>query len=311
MENGKSNTAGFNDRVLLIDKPVGVTSFKALDEIRRITGVKKIGHSGTLDSFASGLLVVCTGRATRFTRYFLDHDKAYSGKVRLGVITDTCDPSGDVIGGRPPVDLNEESLNAVRTRFVGELSQKPPLYSALKVKGQRASDLTRRGVEVDLQERKVNIRHLDIAWDENDPALLRLEVVCSKGTYIRSLARDIGDFLGCGAYLEALRRTVSGGFLVSEAVSPGELVQFREGRNPGKKFLLRPEEALEDMGKVFIGDDAVKRVLNGVSLKREDVKDIQFVEGKPYLVMDSRRNLLAIAEIDMEPWRVKYLNVIN
>lgn len=300
-----------NNAVLLIDKPPGITSNDALGKVKRITGVRKTGHSGTLDKFASGLLVVCTGMMTKLARFFLEHEKKYSALIRLGAVTDTLDTEGVVVERRDVPRFSDEDLAAVQRAFTGILQQKPPEYSALKIGGRRASDLARAGEQVSLSTREVEIKNLSISRVEGDSTLLRAEVTCSKGTYIRSLARDIGEFLETGAHLESLRRTVSGHFSVDDAVSLDELVSINGSIITEKKWILAPLEALKGFGVIQIKAGHEGKVLNGGLFTRDEVGDISPSEKGPCLVVDADKKLIAIVEPDFDKWNIRYLNVFN
>lgn len=302
---------GFQDRVLLIDKPAGITSFRAIEEVGRILGVRKIGHAGTLDRFASGLLVVCTGFMTRLTRYFMESDKRYVGEMRLGIVTDTGDGEGAVIRRCEPITVGPERAAEVESRFTGEMMQRPPDYSALKINGRRASDLVREGRTVDLKERKVFIKLLKVREFNPGQASLVIEVLCTKGTYIRSLARDIGEFLGTGAYLKELRRVASGRFTVEQAVTPGDLRDYIEGKGIPGPFCLSPAKALADFGLIRIREEALGKVQNGAGFGREDILELEQKEGTPFRILDGEENLVAIADVDMKDWTVRYRNVFN
>ena len=202
------------DGALLLDKPVGLSSNAALQRAKKACGAAKAGHAGTLDPLASGLLVVLFGEATKFAGPLLDADKEYLATLKLGVRTSTGDAEGEVLETR---SVQAGSLSEVLKRFRGEIEQVPPMHSALKHKGTPLYRLARRGEEVERAPRRVRISQLELLGQEGDSA--RLRVVCSKGTYIRVLAEDIGEALGCGAHLAALRRTASGGFRIENAVT--------------------------------------------------------------------------------------------
>ena len=202
------------DGALLLDKPVGLSSNAALQKAKRTLGAAKAGHAGTLDPLASGLLVLLFGEATKFAGPLLDADKEYIATLKLGERTSTGDAEGEVLEKRP---VRTEALERVLERFRGEIEQVPPMYSALKHKGTPLYRLARRGQAVERAPRRVRILELDTL--QLDPPRLVLRVVCSKGTYIRVLAEDIGEALGCGAHLAGLRRTGSGRFRVEDAVA--------------------------------------------------------------------------------------------
>ncbi len=194
--------------ILLLDKPVAITSNDALQRVKRIYRAAKAGHTGSLDPLADGLLPVCLGAATKLSAFLLDADKKYRVRARLGVTTTTADAEGEILEERPADDVTEAALQAVLPRFTGKIEQVPPMYSALKHKGQRLYKLAREGVEVEREPREVQIYSL--ALGEFSPPEFELEVHCSKGTYVRTLVEDIGKALGCGAHVTALRRTAVG-----------------------------------------------------------------------------------------------------
>jgi len=297
--------------ILLIDKPVGHTSSDTVNELKRILKIKKIGHSGTLDKSASGLLVVCTGWATKLTRYFLESDKRYIGTVKLGIVTDTCDSDGNILESNIVQGLNAESIRKITAEFMGEISQFPPIYSALKIRGRRASDIARKGDLPVLDGRKINIKKLDILKIDLDNSKLTIDVTCSKGTYIRALARDIGEFLGTGAYLESLRRVASGNFIIENAATIDEVREFVIGNAVEKNFTLRPEEALSYFSSIVLKNIVRKQVFNGAFFNRDDIISIDAKAGNTFIILDEEKNLIAIADIDIDNWMIKYLNVFN
>ncbi len=296
-----------HDRVILVDKPAGITSAAVVNAVKRITRQKKAGHSGTLDRFATGLMLVCTGSATRLTRFFLDSDKKYTASVQLGRTTDTLDPEGSVISEASFAGVTLNDVRAAASAFRGEILQSPPIYSALKISGKRASDIVRSGKEVKLAERRITIFSLEILSYDEESGLFEMEVHCSKGTYIRSLAGDIGKALGTGAYVAGLRRTASGEFSVDKALTIDEL----ESGNFNSEAVIEPASALHGFGSVTIDDSTVLRVYNGAFFSREDV--ISIIPGikKTYMICDKRKKLVAIADIDVDKWRIEYLNVFS
>lgn len=301
----------WRNAVLLLDKPPGKTSSEVVNEVQRILRLKKIGHSGTLDKFATGLLVLCTGGATRLTRFFLDGDKRYEGTARLGVVTDTGDGEGAVIVRADVASIADTTLAELPGRFTGVMDQVPPRYSALKVSGRRASDLARAGETVDLAPRRVEIYSLEARRVDGDPTALRLAVHCSKGTYIRSLVRDIGEWLGCGAFLESLRRTASGRFGIDRAVNVDELRSAVNAGDAPDRGWLSPFEALSDFGILRVDADGAARVANGANIEREQVDERVAVAGRPYRVVDRDNNMIAIAELDSDNWLLRYLSVFK
>jgi tRNA pseudouridine55 synthase len=230
--------------VVLIDKPAGPSSFQMIRLIRRALGVKKVGHTGTLDPFASGLLVVCIGRpATRMIGQLMGGVKEYEAVLRLGIETDTHDPEGTIIAERPVGKLEIGPVEDCLANFVGEIMQVPPRFSALKHQGKPLYHYARRGIEVNKEARRVTIHSLRLVGLEENQLAIR--VVCGKGTYIRSLAADIGHALGCGASLEALRRLRNGPFSVKEALA-GEQLQLVDHALPLLLHHLLPVEDVLD-----------------------------------------------------------------
>ncbi len=201
--------------ILNVDKEGGLTSFQAVALVRRGTGVRRVGHAGTLDPMATGVLLVCVGQAVRVTEYLMDLPKVYRARIVLGVATDTYDAEGSVTSTAPPVEVSREQVEAALRRFVGEIEQTPPAYSAVKVQGQPAYRLARKGQPVTLASRPARVYRIDLLAFE--PPSVEVEVECGKGTYIRSIAHDLGQQLGCGAHLAALVRTRVGPFDVADA----------------------------------------------------------------------------------------------
>jgi tRNA pseudouridine55 synthase len=202
------------DGVLLLDKPPGCSSNAALQRAKRLYRAEKAGHTGTLDPLATGLLPICFGDATKFAQALLDADKTYVATLRLGVTTTTADAEGEVVATRP-VSASRRDLEAILPRFVGRIAQVPPRYSALKRDGRAYYEYARRGVEIDREAREVEIRSVVLLTWQAPEAVLAVH--CGKGTYIRALAEDIGEALGCGAHLSALSRTATGGFALTDA----------------------------------------------------------------------------------------------
>lgn len=202
------------DGVLLLNKPVGLTSNAALQKAKWLLAALKAGHTGTLDPFADGLLPLCFGEATKFSGYLLESDKRYRATMRLGATTSTGDPEGEVLAERP-VEVRCDRVSAVLPRFVGEIEQVPPMYSALKHQGRPLYEYARAGIDIARPPRKVRIAALDLV--ECAPPRVVFDVACSAGTYVRTLAQDIGEALGCGAHLTGLTRTAAGGFDLTQS----------------------------------------------------------------------------------------------
>ncbi|CAK8712246.1 tRNA pseudouridine synthase B [Candidatus Electrothrix gigas] len=235
VQNGQDVAAG----ILLVDKPVGQSSFAVVKKVRWLLGIKKVGHAGTLDPFASGLLVICVGRpATRQIDSFMAGHKTYQAVLQLGKETETQDTEGEVTSVRPVPALSFQEITDVTNEFVGPQMQAPPPYSAAKHQGKPLYQYARQGILIQKEAKPIEIFSLDV--DGYDPATeqLTITVMCSKGTYIRVLAADIGKKIGCGAYLTALRRTQSGCFSVDEAVDGEELFCKGFDKDVGTALLL-------------------------------------------------------------------------
>lgn len=302
--------SGFNNAVILLDKPAGKTSFDTISGLKRLAGIKKIGHSGTLDKFASGLLVICTGGATRLTRYFLESDKRYTGIIRLGIETDTCDITGEVVSQMGFAGITGEMVKEAVSGFSGWMKQNPPVYSSLKVGGKRASDRVRMGEEVLLEERDIRIDRFDITGFNGDTGEVGFDIVCSKGTYIRSIARDLGEKLGTGGCLSALRRVESGPFSIDRAADMDAVSRYVNGDGDGF-FIMEPAEALKGFGTMTVNETAAAKIMNGALFSRFDVISHENRGIKPYMIEDEEKNLIAIAEIDIDKWQIIYHSVFK
>ncbi len=245
--------------VLLLDKPLGWTSNDALQKAKGILRAEKGGHTGTLDPLATGLLPLCFGAATKFSQVSLDADKRYTATLRLGQRTRTGDREGEVIEERA-VNVDRAAIEAACRQFTGDLLQLPPMHSALKHQGRALYEYARAGVEIERPTRAVTIHHIHIlSWRDTE---LVLDVACSKGTYIRTLAEDIGAALGCGAHLSALRRTASGTLDVAQAVTLEHLQALDEAGR--EALLLRPDALVAGWPAVHLQGDEAGRFLSGL-----------------------------------------------
>ena len=251
--------------LIIVDKPVGPTSHSVVHIVRQGTGVRKVGHAGTLDPRASGVLVLCLGAATRLSEYLSSGTKRYEAVVRFGRSTDTYDADGQVVRetGRSP-DL--EDIQAVLPDFKGELDQVPPAFSAIKLKGKKAYQLARAGKDVDLEPRQVTIFTIEpTAYEAPD---LTLDISCSAGTYVRSLANDLGERLSTGAHLAALRRTQAGSFKLSQAVTL-DVLQAAFADRSWTSHVLPAAEALPDLPLVEVDSDGIEMVRHGRKIPAE------------------------------------------
>jgi tRNA pseudouridine55 synthase len=249
------------DGALLVDKPVGITSNFALQKVKRLLGAAKAGHAGTLDPLASGLLIALFGEATKFAGLLLDSDKEYVATLKLGETTATGDAEGEVLETRP-VTVSADELRATLTRFTGEIEQVPPMYSALKRDGVPLYKLARRGESVERRPRPVRILELELL-DFKKP-LVNVRVRCSKGTYVRTLAEDIGAALGCGAHLAGLRRTASGRFQVDDAAPVAALETMAPPERRAR--LVGLDALLVELPRVDLDAGLAAKLRNGQSL---------------------------------------------
>ena len=248
--------------ILLIDKPAGWTSSDVVAKLRGVLHEKRIGHSGTLDPMATGLLVLFVGRATRAVEFAESHDKRYLAALRLGLSTDTQDTTGKPVGGTPR-PVSREELEAVLPRFRGDIQQIPPMYSAIKVKGQKLYEIARRGGEVERKARPVTIHTLTVVGEENGDFLL--DISCSKGTYVRTLCHDIGEALGCGGCMSALARTEAGDFKLSSAHTLTQVIKAAE-KGEAESLLLPPDSLFARYPKLKVSAAGEKKVRCGNSL---------------------------------------------
>lgn len=245
--------------ILLIDKPPLWTSNDVVSKLKGVLKERRIGHSGTLDPLATGLLAVFAGRATRAVSFAESHDKRYTAALRLGLRTDTQDISGNVIS-QEQTDIKDEELDRVLSCFVGEIEQTPPMYSAVRVNGKRLYELARKGIEVERKPRKITVYSIERKGRESGDIVL--DIKCSKGTYIRTLCSDIGEMLGCGACMSALRRTEAGVFSVENAYTLDEVI--REAEIGDVSSLLLPTETIfSEYERITVSASAEAKVRNG------------------------------------------------
>ena len=270
--------------IVIIDKPAGWPSQDVTARLRRVFGTRRIGHGGTLDPMATGVLPVFVGRATRGVEFFEHAEKTYETELLLGVATDTEDTTGTVLTRRE-VSVTQEQLDGTLERFRGEIMQIPPMYSALKVNGQKLCDLARKGRQVERQPRPVTIHELTLLSREGDT--LRLRVRCSKGTYIRTLCADIGEALGCGGCMQALRRTQAGEYTIAEAVPLQQLLEAAE-----------PETYLRDVDTMFRGYPGVKLTVNQEKRCRNGNAFSVSLPGGTYRAYSQSGEFLMLAKVE-------------
>ena len=278
--------------VLLLDKPLGLSSNQALQKAKWLLRAEKAGHTGTLDPLATGVLPLCFGAATKFSGLHLDADKTYEATLQLGVTTTTGDAEGEVIERRAVPAIMPEQLEAVRQRFLGRITQVPPMHSALKKDGKALYEYARAGIEVERAPREVEIHALNLALAQVDQAqaAIKIEVTCSKGTYIRTLGEDIGQALGCGGHLTRLRRTATGPFVAAQCTTLPALEALDDHE---RLNLLQPAEALlPDHTAVTLAADDAAKFLTGLR-RRGDWADADHV----VVFGDAPRALLGSAHI--------------
>jgi len=274
--------------ILVIDKPIGVTSNGILQLVKRLYGAAKAGHTGALDPLATGVLPLCFGEATKFSQMMLDSDKAYIATARLGIRTETGDSEGAVVEEKPVPALTEADVETVLARFRGPIEQVPSMYSALKYQGRPLYEYAREGIEIERPARPVTIHELTLlAVRENE---LDLAVSCTKGTYIRSLVEDIGDALGCSAHVSALRRTMASGYTLEAAHDVGTLEAMRERGESLDGLLLPPDSALTMFPELHLSGPSLVSILNGQPVRMTD----QSLEGLVRLYGD--RGFVGLAE---------------
>lgn len=274
--------------IIIIDKPLGRTSHDMVYEMRKVTGIKKIGHTGTLDPMATGVLPVCIGSATKMADMLTLSDKSYIAELVLGRTTDTQDADGKVLT-ECEVNCSEEEIRCAVNSFVGEIEQVPPMYSAIKQNGKKLYELARQGIEVERKPRKVTINSIDIL--EISGERVKIDVSCSKGTYIRTLCEDIGKKLGVGAYMNTLRRTRTGQFTIEESHTLSEIKELKE--NGGIESIIIPADRMfAEYPAVMLNPKQVKSVTNGVAMTYREGQ-----EGQTYRVYDNENKFLCISRI--------------
>jgi len=241
--------------ILLLDKPAGITSNDALQRIKRLYRAARAGHTGSLDKPATGMLPLCLGEATKVSSYLLNADKTYVAVAKLGVVTSTADAEGEILETRQVPEFNQRQLEEVIAQFVGDIDQVPPMYSALKVNGQRLYKLAYQGLEVERKSRSVTIHQIDLVHFDGDS--FEIQVRCSKGTYIRTLVEDIGQVLGCGAHVSTLRRLSTGPFTEAQMVNMETIENLsKEGGDAALDQLLVPvDSALDHLAELHLTEE--------------------------------------------------------
>ncbi len=306
------------DGVLVVDKPAGISSAKVVAIVKRLLGVRKIGHAGALDPLATGVLVCCLNRATRLAYFLLKGAKTYKAELHLGVETDTQDATGSITQCRDVI-VNEAEIHAVMKRFEGKIKQLPPVYSALKYKGAPLYKLARQGKPVQKPAREVFIKAICI--DSVDLPYIRFTVSCSTGAYIRALCADIGTALGCGGHLKALRRVVSSGFTIRQAIQIGALEKStvsEKFRDSLRACIIPAADVLTDMPVWVADNDLADRIKHGQLIRNSksgirnyEIRNPNSIKGTFIKITDTTNNLLAIVEDVKEKQHYRYWGVFN
>ncbi len=295
--------------IVIVDKPAGITSAKVVARVKKLFGAGKVGHTGTLDPFATGVLICCINRATRLARFFLHGRKKYQAALCLGIATDTQDATGNVTFTCDTFGLSEPMIRAVFKQFEGTIEQLPPVYSALKFKGVPLYKLARSGKPTQKPARRVSVSHFEIR--EINLPLIHFEVSCSAGTYIRTLCADIGAALGCGGHLKALRRIEQCGFTIADAAVLSDLEAHKLSGNLSGQ-LISMADALQDMPEYIADKVLIEKIMHGNMITKTDIaaKGADVQEG--YIkIVDGHNALIAVLESKKEHNRYTYCCVFN
>lgn len=290
--------------LVLINKPKGITSFSAVARIKRLAGEKRVGHTGTLDPMATGVLPVLLGRATTLSSLMLDDDKKYIARVKLGVLTDTDDITGNIIAENK-VEVSQGDIDNILQKFVGKISQTPPMYSALKKDGVRLYDLARQGKTVEIKPREIEIFELSVLSPLDSENCFTMLCHVSKGTYIRSLARDIGNALGCGATLSELNRVMTSGFDIEKCVSLDDINEENIGN-----YLLNEEVAVSHLRALSVTKNQAVRFCNGGQLAFERLNVENFKENELFRIK-YKNQFLGIGLADCQKQQIAIKCIVN
>lgn len=251
--------------IIIIDKPKGRTSHDMVSFMRRMTGIRRVGHTGTLDPMATGVLPICIGSATKISDMLTMSDKGYRAELILGKTTDTQDADGKVLTECSVDGISEDDIRNAINGFIGEIEQIPPMYSAIKHNGKKLYELARQGIEIERKRRRVNIYSIDILNVDMNSFKVTIEVVCSKGTYIRTLCHDIGQSLGVGAYMNILRRTKTGCFTLEDAYTVDEIEKMRDDGTLESK-LMSPDSMFNEYEALYLNEKQTRSIKNGVRM---------------------------------------------
>ncbi len=276
--------------VIVINKPYGKTSHDMVNFIRRMTGIKKVGHTGTLDPAATGVLPICIGKATKAADLLTAADKAYCAELVLGMTTDTLDAEGEVLTEQPYEHISEDVLKKSIAKFIGEIEQIPPMFSAIKKDGKKLYELARAGITIEREKRKVRIEKIELLSFDQLAGIAKIRVYCTKGTYIRTLCEDIGMDLGCGAYMNSLERIKSGRFEIEESYTVEEIEKKCKSKEL-YKIITPVDELFSDFKKITLSKEKAERVVNGAKIKMDGL-----FEGECYRLYSPDEKFLSISE---------------
>lgn len=300
------------DGCFVIDKQAGLTSHDVVARVRALTGERRVGHTGTLDPFATGVLVVLVGRATRLAQFLSGAEKEYEAVIRLGYATDTGDVTGARVGGHDfsaealsPQSLRREDIDDALTSLRGEIEQTPPMYSAKKIAGKKLYELARRGEEVERKANRVNVIEFEAVTHDGDLQIpkgdgtcdLNVRVVCSAGTYIRTLAEDFGQRLGLGAHLAALRRTRAGQFKIEDAITLDQLSELAQSGS-SELSKISPAAAVSHLPAITLSAEDLNRTLHGITKQIDEPGSCDWSGGQPVRMLDIKGDLVAVGIYD-------------
>lgn len=290
------------DGIINIYKNKGMTSFDVVRKVKKVAKMKKVGHTGTLDPDATGVLPVCLGKATKIIDYIMNDDKSYYVEFKLGVTTTTYDLEGDIISQKDISNINEEEVLKAINNFKGEYMQVPPMYSALKKDGVRLYELARQGIEIEREGRKVNI--IDIKNIKISLPYVSMDVTCSKGTYIRSLCYDIGEYLNVGGTVTILSRTKTSSFIIEESINIDDLTEDNIQDN-----IISIEKALMKYSTITVNDKFSKLLINGVKVGDRTLNNDKILINTLYRVYDTNNELIGLGKRDKKGFKIEKLLV--
>ena len=276
------------DGIINVNKPLGITSHDVVYRLRKLLNIKKIGHTGTLDPDAGGVLPMCIGKGTKLAELLTATDKQYLAEMTLGAITDTQDKSGEILESFE-VNVSEKEIKETVKKFIGEISQIPPMYSAIKIDGKKLYELAREGKTVERKARTVLIKNIEVKEINLEENTVTMLVDCSKGTYIRTLCEDIGNALGCGGYMSALTRTKSGRFDINAAYTLEQIEEMLQSED--MSFFVPVEDAIPEYPRIVVAENNARKIRYGIKTSVQGLET-----GKTYRVFDEQNDFLVIAQ---------------